>query len=249
MNSLRLLLLVPLLALLSACGSQGPGFEIVRQPLELAAERGDLAEVERLIAAGADIEGAGGTFNPLTQAASYEEHADIVRALLAAGADPEGRGKRDGMCWASPLGRATSHGNVETARLLLEAGASINTECNNPAPGYLAPPVTDLLVEYGLDLQAVNEQGRNALHVVLQPPLMPRAEGVEYLIQAGVPLNAPDIDGKTPLAYWQEPRHHEIFELKRWLFYTVFGEPEFVQKEREQRAHISEMLANSGATL
>lgn len=249
MNPLRFFLLLPLLALLSACDNYGPEFEIVRRPLELAADRGDLAEVERLIAAGADIEGNDGTLSPLLQAASYEKNVAIVRVLLAAGANPNGKGKRAGMCWASPLGRATSSGNAAATRLLLEAGASINTECNWPIPGYLTPPVIDLLVEYGLDLYAVDEQGRNALHVVLQPPMMPRAEGVEYLIHAGVPLNALDKDGKTPLAHWREPRYHEIFEFRRWLFYTVFGEPGNLAKERKQRTEITEMLANAGATL
>ena len=64
-----------------------------------------------------------------------------------------------------------------------------------------------------------------------------------------MPLNAPDNDGKTPLAYWQKPRYHEIFDIKRWLFYAVFGEPENLPKERKQRTEITETLTAAGATL
>jgi len=139
--------------------------------------------------------------------------------------------------------------HVETSRLLLEAGASIRTECNTLTPGYLTPLVIDPLVEYGLDLQSLDEKGRNALHIVLQPPMMPRLEGIEYLIHAGVPLNTPDSEGKTPLAYWQEPRYHEIFELRRWLINAVFGELDYVEQERKQRAEITKMLTDAGAKL
>lgn len=58
--------------------------------LTVAANNGDLASVQRLLAAGASPEGADGPETPFTLAA-YHGHREVVQQLLAKGADPLAR--------------------------------------------------------------------------------------------------------------------------------------------------------------
>ena len=64
-------------------------------PLHKAAWAGDLAVVEKLIAAGADPNARGGEygFTPLRVAADNNENPALVKALIAGGADPNARDK------------------------------------------------------------------------------------------------------------------------------------------------------------
>jgi hypothetical protein len=73
-------------------------------------------------------------------------------------------------------------------------------------------------------------------------------EGIEYLVRAGMPLGARDHAGKTPLAYWPEPRDFETHWFRVWLIDRLGGDAE-VRRQRENRAKISALLESSGALL
>ena len=94
----------------------------------------------------------------------------------------------------------------------------------------------------------MDENRRNELHLALAPPVVAPHEEIEYLVRAGVPLNARDRWGKTPLAYWREPRDYEMHWFRVWLMERVTSDPDF-QREREDRAKITALLAHSGAVL
>jgi hypothetical protein len=250
---LRFVLLLPFFALLTGCG--GCNFSYAnnkdqRAPLERAAQEGDAAEVKRLLAAGADPNDMGGVFgSPLNAAASRKDNVEVIRTLLAAGANPNGRGQAGNRCWADPLSYATSVGAIENTRVLLDAGAWINQPgCSKLIVGWMKAPMIDLLVTHGLNLKTVDENGRNELHLALAPPVVAPHEGIEYLVRAEVPLNARDRGGKTPFAYWREPRYYEIHWFRMWLIERLSSDPDF-QREREDRAEISAFLTRSGATL
>jgi hypothetical protein len=112
----------------------------------------------------------------------------------------------------------------------------------------LEVPVAELLVARGLNLNAVDGNGRNELHTALAPPTVPLIEGIEYLIGAGVPLNARDRSGKTPLAYWREPRDYERHWFTMWLIERLSGDSS-VQQQRRNRAKISALLEQLHAAL
>src|SRR5712692_4064330 len=113
-------------------------------------------------------------------------------------------------------------GDIENTRALLDVGASIKKPtCSKLIVGWLKTPIVDLLVAHGLNLNAVDENGRNELHLALAPPVVAPLEGIEYLVRAGVPLNARDRSGKTRLAYWREPRDYEIHWFTMWLMELV----------------------------
>jgi len=203
-----------------------------------------------LLASGADPNDRGGVFgSPLNAAASRSHNAGVIRTLLTAGANPNGRGEEGNGCWASPLLYAASMGDIEDTRTILDAGAGISrSRCSNLVVGWLKPPVIDLLRQHGLDIFATDALGRNELHAALAPTVVPPFEGIEYLVKAGVSLNARDHRGKTPLAYWREPRYVETHWFQVWLIERLGGSDEFRQ-ERENRAKISALLERSGAQL
>jgi ankyrin repeat protein len=250
---LRLVVLLLFLALLTGCSGWGFSYannKDKRAPLERAAQEGDAAEVSRLLASGADPNDRGGVFgSPLDAAALRKNNVEVIRILLTAGANPNGRDQEANQCWTGPLSSAASMGAIENTRVLLDAGASINQRrCSKLIVGWLKAPIIDLLIAHGLNLNAVDENGRNELHLALAPPVVAPLEGIEYLVRAGAPLNARDRWGKTPLAYWREPRDYEIHWFSRWLIERLGGDPDF-QREHKDRAKISAFLARSGAIL
>ena len=249
----RALAVLPFIALLAGCG--GFGFSLgngkdLRTPLEKAAQNGDLATVTQLLASGVDPNDRGGAFGaPLNAAVSRKDNVEIIGALVAAGANPNGRGQDGTRCWASPLVHAASMGDMENTQALLAAGASIRqSECSTLVVGWLKAPIVELLVAHGLSLNAVDQNGRNELHISLAPPVVPPVDGIAYLIHAGVPLNARDRSGRTPLAYWREPRDYERRWFTMWLFERLSGDS-LLRRERENRAKISALLAQSHASL
>lgn len=222
----------------------------LRTPLEKAAQNGDLATVKQLLASGVDPNDGRGVFGaPLNAAALRRDNVEIIRTLISAGADPNGRGRNGNSCWLSPLFHAASMGDMENTQALLAAGASIKQpECSRPVAGWLKAPIIELLVAHGLKLDTIDEKGRNELHIALAPPVVPPVDGMAYLIRAGVPINARDRSGKTPLAYWREPRDYERHWFTMWLFDRLSGDSP-IQRERENRAKISALLAQSHAAL
>jgi ankyrin repeat protein len=89
----------------------------------------------------------------------------------------------------------------------------------------------DLLVQHGLDISHVDEQGRNELHIALSFAVVARFEAVEYLVRAGVPLNARDFE-----THW----------FQTWLLERLTHDP-YVRRQREDRA--TALLQSAGARL
>ena len=91
--------------------------EVPAGPLCRAAVEGNISEVQRLLAAGANPNGGDHELLPLVEAADAG-HAEVVRLLLRAGADPK---KRDYMGWGP------SSSNLEIVQLLLAAGTPVRS--------------------------------------------------------------------------------------------------------------------------
>jgi ankyrin repeat protein len=117
------------------------------------------------------------------------EHPDVVRVLLQAGADPKVRlfyhGNHTGM---APDGEMLLHyavkmGQVETAKLLIQAGADVNCriEGNNVTPLMWAASGV-------------------------------QTEMVKFSLASGADVNATDDQGRTPLA-WADKSNKEMIEL------------------------------------
>ncbi|HLI84028.1 MAG TPA: ankyrin repeat domain-containing protein [Bryobacteraceae bacterium] len=162
----------------------------------------DAEKVRILIARGADVKARTSTgTDALTIAAAYRGTADSIRALLAAGAEaqrPAGIKVR-----SSPLVFASMTGDLENVRLLLAAGADPARAAGGNTPltaaltfGYA--DVSEALVAAGASAHITETSGINLLHWAA---ITNRPQVIPLLVKAGVPLNATDENGFTPLMY------------------------------------------------
>ena len=98
-------------------------------PLLRAVWDGNLAEVQRLLAAGADPDQAVPRLGTPLILAATQGYGEVVEALLAAGADPalaETAGERPLDLQRTPLGAAARQGDLEVVRRLLAAGSPVD---------------------------------------------------------------------------------------------------------------------------
>ena len=91
-----------------------------------ASERRKIAEVKRLIAAGADVNAKlADDGRTLLHEASADGHAEVVKVLLDAGADVNAKLADDE---STPLHVASWQGSAEVVKILLAAGADVNAK-------------------------------------------------------------------------------------------------------------------------
>jgi len=133
-------------------------------PLLRAAWEGNLGEVRRLLAAGADPNQAVPRLGTPLILAATQGHRDVVEALLAAGADPalvEGAGERPVDLQRSPLGAAARQGDLEVVRWLLGAAAPVDLAPRGDATPLMNAAerghrdVVEALLDAGADPKAV----------------------------------------------------------------------------------------------
>ncbi len=156
----------------------------------------DYAELQRLLADGADPNAQDeGSWSALILAAS-SGNARIVELLLAEGADPNLP-----TSWgAPPLLWATSNEHADVVALLLAAGATTNLQ---DVYGYTAfmwateyglTDIVELLLAEGADPNLQNNIGKSALHWAAE---FGHADVVELLLAAGADVNLRNNVGKT----------------------------------------------------
>jgi ankyrin repeat protein len=187
-------------------------------PLQWAVYEGDVAEVRRLIGAGADVSLAndyGAT--PMSLAAEVGD-TEILRLLLDAGADadsPNGEGQ-------TALMAVARTGNVAAAELLVEHGATVDAReawGGQSALMWAAarrhPAMIEFLIANGAQIDARSLHRDYQRHVTAEgrpksldsggfTPLLYAAREnciacVDVLLEHGADIDLPDPDGVSPL--------------------------------------------------
>jgi uncharacterized protein len=150
--------------LLGACHSKP------ETPLTEATQRGDLEQMQRLLASGAPVDETGGFgFTPLIWAAR-EGHASAVRLLLRHGANPELRAGVNG--W-TPLMHSVHKGQEAAALALVDGGAAVDVTDGNGttalimAAGYGYSDIVQGLLKRGANPYSSTNDGSNALTVAV----------------------------------------------------------------------------------
>lgn len=133
-------------------------------PLTIAAARGDIATIDRLAAAGADIDaGAGRTFTPLIWAARAGQTA-TVRRLVSLGANIN---QRAGVNAWTPLRHALHTQQTATVVALLELGAAVADDEGRDAlmmaAGYGNERAVQQLIDRGVDPHRADGDGPTLL--------------------------------------------------------------------------------------
>ena len=172
--------------------------------LHAAAQKGDIAKIEKLAAARADLNARDGNGRTPLHVASFAKQRDAIRALVKAGADINllDKDRYDGVTIASVAD------DEETLRVLLALGASaklITSRYDGTAliaAAHLGHDgVVKQLIAAGAPLDHVNNLHWTAAieSVVLGNGGLRHQETLRALIKAGANLQLADRQGNTPL--------------------------------------------------
>lgn len=188
------------------------------QGLLWAAAKGDVAQIEKLITAQAnlDIRDSNGR-TPLLVAAHFGQHP-VARTLLKAGADPNALDRQR----YDLITIAAVRGDLEMVRIGL-AGGSSPKNITSPYDGtaliaaaHLGQvEVVQTLIEAKAPLDHVNNLGWTALieAIVLGDGGARHTAVVRALVRAGANVNLADRSGTTPLALAKQRGYAEMVRL------------------------------------
>ena len=175
---------IPQLALALLIAGQATAAE-----LHGAARRGDLAAVDKLLAAGAQVDAMDGGASPLYLAAEGG-HANVVARLLAAGGDPRRQASGPFGSTGTAIHAAARNGHLDVVRLLLDAGVDPNL----PDDGGYAGKV--LAEQAYLRSVASGRQVAVNAPIVVAPPAEPAASASEPAAPEAVEEAAPKADAE-----------------------------------------------------
>ncbi|HTY25989.1 MAG TPA: ankyrin repeat domain-containing protein [Desulfomonilaceae bacterium] len=177
-----------------------------------AIRQNHVAQVQDLLAKGADINAKDTYGVPALMWAAAWGRLQIVKLLLEKGADVNAKDK---------VGQTalmlTRQGGADLVRLLLDKGADINTKDKAghtalmSATRYGQADVMEVLLNNGADVNAKDNYGRTALMTASWSGGRP--EVVKLLLDKGADVNAEDQNGQTALTLASEKGHTEIVEL------------------------------------
>src|SRR5216110_237159 len=187
-------------------------------PLQWAVYDGDVAEVRRLLKAGADVSLANNYGATPMGLAAEVGNAEILKLLLDAGANPDSPNP-DGQTALLAVART---GNVEAAELLVKRGAKVDAREKWGGQTALMwasarrhPQMMQFLISKGADVNASSIDRDYQRHVTAEgrpknldsggfTPLLYAAREnclacVEVLLRNGADIDLPDPDGVSPL--------------------------------------------------
>jgi ankyrin repeat protein len=188
------------------CSSCAKTFPLIR-----AATLGDLPEVKRLAAKGAEVNAKDYYGDTALIQASYNGHVEVVQALLSKGAEVNGK-TNDGdtaLMWAS----SSSH--VEVVQALLSKGAEVNGKNNDGDTALMwASPsshveVVQALLSKGAEVNGKSDDGDTAL---MRASSSGHVEVVQALLSKGAEVNAKNIEGNTALMRASSNGHVEVVQ-------------------------------------
>ena len=178
-----------------------------------AAEQGHQGIVERLLAAGLDVDLESDGYTPLQQAC-LNSRKDMVEYLLTAGADVN---KATKSMQRTPLFLASWSCKREMVELLLGAGAEVDkTDYRGHTPLMAASmtggrEVVELLLGAGAEVDKTEFQ--DGCTPLVAASMDGHMKVVKLLLDAGADLDKADKAGRTPLFHAGSGDHKEVVQL------------------------------------
>ena len=178
-----------------------------------AAEQGHQGVVERLLAAGLDVDLESDGYTPLQQACLNGRKA-VVEYLLTAGADVN---KATKSRQRPPLFFASWRGKREVVELLLGAGAEVNkTDENGESPLLAASmrgnwEVVELLLDAGAEVDKMRDI--DGITPLVAASIEGHREMVKLLLDRGAEVDKANNAGQTPLFRAGSDDHTEVVQL------------------------------------
>ena len=216
----RLIVIGATATLLPGCGGDGgpaAGAPAIPRSLPQAAVSGDLAEVRRLLSAGADVDQRDARGRTAVTAAAMEEHVEVVTALVDAGADVDLQDTDRN----NPLLVAGENGNVALLQAVLRGDPDLRV--TNRFGGTALIPAADrghvgmvrALLATEIPIDHVNQLGWTALleAVVLGDGGRAHQEIVRSLVEAGADVGIADRDGVTALEHARRRGYRAIARI------------------------------------
>ncbi len=173
-----------------------PAESDVNQELLNAAMLGDVAGVQKALAAGASVKTGTGT--TALSLAALHGHAAVVNALLAAGADP----KITDQTGMTPLAVAAAQGHNGVIDALASHGADLNATDKDGITVLMAAASANrvatvkLLLTRGADVNATSSDGASAL---MAASFGGYRQTADLLLAGGANVNSEDSAGRTPI--------------------------------------------------
>ncbi len=197
MKSIKALALISLL-LLTACS------EPERPTLALypAIQRGDIAQIERHIKWGTDLNQANPDGSMPLHVAAKAGRWVVVKLLLKHGAEINALDRQK----HTPLFNAVMSGRTQVAEMLIKRGATanINNLLLEATSNQIADrDVFEFLMRQGAKINHTTEDGDTPLHIAVKKDYRVISK---LLINNGADINIEDAAGHTPL--WYAIKHH-----------------------------------------
>ena len=187
-------------------------------PLQSAAQSGNIAAAELLLANGADVNGAVPNNGPLSERplslAAERGNKGMIELLLAKGADVNAPDKNNEA--QTPLYHAVHKGFKTAAEVLIAHKGDVNAH----VPGGWTPlhtaassgfsAVAELLIAHGADVNAADKNGNTPLFIAVRDS---RPEVVHLLLASKADVNFTNSVGETPLFAAKNDNQSEVAKL------------------------------------
>ena len=204
--------LLALLCLVSSVHAQPPDAALIS-----AAEAGDVARVQSLLAQGASVKARDARGRTALLAATHANRVEAARLLIAAGADVNAKDDLQDSAYLY----AGAAGRLEILRLTLAAGADLGSTNRYggtaliPACHYGHVETVRELLKTKIDIDHVNRLGWTALleAVILGDGGPTYVQIVRLLVDHRANVNIADREGTSPLAHAKRRGFREIAQI------------------------------------
>jgi len=180
-----------------------------------AAESGNVKEVRRLLAAGADVNAKDKHGDSLFHAAARNGFKDLQASLLAKSGELNAQRTGSAVPKLPQQPESFTQGHQDVAKLLITQGADAKAQDRDGVTplhlsAFFGSAVARLLIAQGADIHGKDANGATPLHSAAYKG---NRQVAGLLIAKGAEVNAKDNDGYTPLFISSAMGHQSIAKL------------------------------------